>query len=169
MGRQKALVRAWYNNDAQPDGLGDARIGENFFLNPDPASILNGSEIMNVWYTEGEKNFDYDLQIANDNNIHFLNLVAPHVEDYGCGQVRSHRPNDLSPSSGHDGVGVYIVCLFYPAISVQQRGEKFDVNMPLFRFEDSDFNFSMTDDLRNGLFSRLEGKVEDSASKNKPS
>lgn len=159
MARQKALVRAWYSNDVPKDGLTEAQIGENFFLHPDPAGVLNGSEIMGVWYTEGEKYFNYESQSVNETNINFLNIVAPQVEEYGCGQVRSHRPNDVSPSDGQDGVGVYIVCLFYPAISLEQRNQKFDINMPLFRFEDGDFNFSMTEDLRNGLFSRLEART----------
>ncbi|XP_074595840.1 uncharacterized protein LOC141850974 [Brevipalpus obovatus] len=159
LARHKALVRAWYINDIPvKDPLINEGIGENFYFDKDPAVILNGSEIMHTWYTNGEKNFDYDTQTVNETNRAFVNMVEPAVEQYGCGQVRSHRPNDILPGNGKDGVGVYIVCLFQP-VTPPGVARDFAVTKPQFEFEDDEFNFSMTDDLRNSLVSRLEGNV----------
>ncbi|XP_015787870.1 uncharacterized protein LOC107364930 [Tetranychus urticae] len=143
--RQRAIVRAWYENDPQSEEH-DYDVSENVYYQSDPDEAVSATKIMANWYTSEERLYNYDNPMVTDQVKHFLPIVSESTLTYGCGQVRS---------TGLTGAGIYTVCLYSPAY--QPGNETVNINKPLFSFKNDQFDFSMVDDLEVGLIERLKG------------
>ncbi|XP_074596198.1 uncharacterized protein LOC141851349 [Brevipalpus obovatus] len=119
--RQRAVQ--WALNDGQQPPALELPVDENVHIHANPDDTVTPDDVIDVWYRQAEREYDYENPVASEANLSMLRIVSKSTQEYGCGQAKVR-----------DGVtGIYTVCLYSPKYVPGKESE--NVLKPIYHFE----------------------------------
>lgn len=98
-------------------------LDENVHYHPKPNDQVTASDVMDVWYRDAEKKYDYENPEVNDENISFARIASKTTQEYGCGQAKITNQKQ----------GIYTICLYSPPYLPGNENE--NIGRPQYGFE----------------------------------